>query len=64
LDRVLGVLLDYGWHSLGEIAFRTGDTTASVSARIRDLRKIPFGNYTVDRRRLPDRAGYEYRLIA
>jgi hypothetical protein len=64
LDRVLGVLQDYSWHPLGEIAFRTGDTTASVSARIRDLRKLRFGNHIIDRRRLPDRQGYAYRMVS
>jgi predicted transcriptional regulator len=47
LLRVLDVLADGEPHGLAEIAERTGDPPASVSARIRDLRKLKFGGYTV-----------------
>lgn len=63
LERVYRVLENGEFHSLGEIAFRTGGTTASVSARIRDLRKTRYGMHYITRRRLPA-GGFEYRLVA
>lgn len=62
--RVYDVLRDGQWHTLGEIAERTGDPEASISARIRDLRKDEFGRLDIGRRRRGDpRAGlFEYRL--
>jgi hypothetical protein len=50
LGRVRTLMLDGCWRSLQEIADSTGDPPASVSARLRDLRKPRFGNYTVDRK--------------
>lgn len=53
------------WLTLAEISARTGDPQASVSARLRDLRKPKFGGYDVQRRRRgPAKNGlFEYRLI-
>lgn len=50
-NRVLAVMRDGCWHTLPELAAATGDPEASISARIRDLRKERFGSYIVDRRR-------------
>lgn len=50
-NRVLAVMKDGAWHTLPELAAATGDPEASISARIRDLRKARFGGYVVDRRR-------------
>ena len=61
LNRVRDVLFDGNWHTLQELNERCGGTTASVSARVRDLRKKRFGEYNVERRCV--RAGlWEYRL--
>ena len=62
LDRVrTRVLEDRGWHSLAELGAQTGIPEASISARIRDLRKSRFGSYTIARRRRS--AGtFEYHL--
>lgn len=51
------------WHTLHELSEKTGGSEASVSARLRDLRKPAFGSHVVDRRR---RAGglHEYKLVA
>ena len=51
LGRVYGVMRGGDWHTLDELVTRCGGTTASVSARLRDLRKSRFGGYTVERRR-------------
>lgn len=69
-ERVARVMADGQWRSLGEIQaaierrFDTHDPQASISARLRDLRKEKFGGYTVERqRRGQGKKGlYEYRL--
>jgi hypothetical protein len=38
------------WRTLADIAAATGHPEASVSARLRDLRRPQFGGYTVERR--------------
>jgi hypothetical protein len=63
-QRVFDALADGAWRTLREIAAKTGDPEASISARLRDLRKLAFGGHKVDRRRRGDpKAGvWEYRL--
>lgn len=63
-QRVVDLISDGEWRTLAEIAATTGDPEASVSARLRDLRKAKFGRHEIDRRqRDPDVPGlYEYRL--
>lgn len=65
LARVRGVMVDGMWRTLSEISGLTGDPEASVSARLRDLRKPKFGAWVVQRRRRgPPRDGlHEYRLL-
>lgn len=60
--RVYDIVNDGSWHTLREIADRTGDPEASVSARLRDLRNM--FSLTVDRRRRGDekRGLFEYRV--
>lgn len=62
--RVYDLMRDGTWRTLREIAAATGDPEASVSARLRDLRKAAFGGFTVERRRRGEpKAGiWEYRL--
>lgn len=50
LVRVKAAMGDAEWRTLGEIASITGDPEASVSARLRDLRKAKFGGHLVDRK--------------
>lgn len=61
LGRVFSLMADGRWRTLAQIRERVGGSEASVSARLRDLRKRPFGAYTVEHRRV---AGglWEYRL--
>lgn len=61
LDRVRELMIDRQWRTLETIASKTGGSEASVSARLRDLRKPDHGGYQVDRRRV---AGglFEYRV--
>jgi hypothetical protein len=53
------------WLTLGELAERTGDPEASISAQLRHLRKPRFGSHVVDkRRRGAESSGlWEYRMI-
>lgn len=61
-QRVLAYMSDGKWWTLAELAQRTGDPEASVSARIRDLRKPKFGGYKVAREYV-ERGLFRYRLI-
>src|SRR6266446_4572717 len=49
-NRVLAVMRDGREHTLAEIALITRDPEASVSARLRDLRKPRFGGHNIQRR--------------
>ncbi len=63
LQRVLVVMQVGGrWRTLQEIASITGDPEASVSARIRDLRKPKFGGHQVEHRRRDGAGLWEYKL--
>jgi len=66
LGRVFNLMADGKWRTLGEIAAALADPEASVSARLRDLRKPKFGNYKVPRRRRGSvKAGlWEYCLLS
>lgn len=62
LYSVLEVMKDNKWRTLPELAQATQSPEASVSARLRDLRKPRFGSHTVERQYL--RKGlFQYRLI-
>lgn len=52
--RVWDVMADGVWRTLREISAVTGDPEASISARLRDLRRPEFGGFRVDRRRRGD----------
>lgn len=66
LARVLDCMKDGQWRTLREIAHATGDPEASVSARLRDFRKQPFGGHEMDAERIPSidrpRGTWRYRL--
>jgi len=63
LARVADALADGRWWTLAALAERTGDPEASVSARIRDLRKGRFGGYDVLAERATDGGTWRYRLV-
>ena len=62
LHDVRGLMLDAQWRTLGEIAAATGHPEASVSARLRDLRKPRWGSHRVERQYV-ERGLYRYRVI-
>jgi hypothetical protein len=65
LNSVRALMLDDAWRTLGEIAALLNAPEASVSARLRDLRKVRNGAYSVLRRRRGNvyRGLFEYRVI-
>ena len=61
---VFSLMLDGVWRTLREISDATGFPEASVSARLRDMRKKRFGEHTVNhRRREEGRGTWEYRVV-
>lgn len=63
LSAVRDLMRDGSWRTLGQIAEATGFPEASLSARLRDLRKPDFGSLRVEKRRVPGGNGlYEYRV--
>ena len=65
LSQVRALCLDGVWRTLREISLALEAPEASVSARLRDLRKPRFGEHEVMRRRRGDpRSGlHEYRVL-
>lgn len=61
-ERVLAVMQDHQPHTLGEIAERTGDPEASVSAQLRHLRKPRFGSHKIAKQHLGNGL-YQYQLV-
>ena len=63
LDAVRDLMADGRWRTLGEIAEKLGYPEASISARLRDLRKVKFGGCTVERQRRHEQGLFEYRTV-
>ena len=65
LSIVWNVMKAGHWMTLARLASLTKQPEASVSARLRDLRKDRFGSHTVERRRRGAASDglWEYRLI-
>lgn len=62
LHSVHDLMLDGQWRTLERISDETGEPVASVSARLRDLRKPKFGGYRVDREYM-SRGVWRYRVV-
>ena len=65
MQRIYSLMADQKFRTLDEISRLTGDPAASVSAQLRNLRKVQFGNHTINRRARGERSHglYEYQLI-
>lgn len=63
LASVRRLMADGRWRLLSEIAAETGAPEASISARLRDLRKAKFGALTVERDYVGDGL-WQYRVLA
>lgn len=62
IDRVMLAIKDGQWKTLEEVSEITGDTTPSISARLRDLRKKKFGGHTILKRKVNDNL-FEYKIV-
>lgn len=65
-DRALALMSDGQWRTLAQVHEQIGGTEASVSARLRDFRKIEFGGYCMESLRDPKqgrRGLWWYRLL-
>lgn len=60
-DRLFNAMRDERWHTSSALVRAVGDNWASVSARVRDLRKPKFGAHLVERRYLGN-GMWSYRL--
>lgn len=63
---VWNLMIDGEWRTLRGIADATGHPEASVSARLRDFRKVPWGGHEVEAEREPSLLGdgtWRYRLV-
>lgn len=64
LGQVRLLMLSGAWFTLEDLEQQLGYPQASISARLRDLRKEKFGKFNIERRRVPDADGlHEYRLV-
>ncbi len=65
LERVLELMKDENWRTIHEIAKIVEGSEASVSARLRDLRKPKFGSYVVCKRQRGTRSDglFEYQIL-
>ena len=57
LAAVFKAVSDGQWWTLAQLSAEVDAPEASVSARLRDLRKPKFGGYLVERRRVPNGNG-------
>lgn len=61
LAKVKAIVADGAWYSLADLSLLAEAPEASVSARLRDLRKLKFGGHTINRRRISGGL-HEYRM--
>lgn len=65
IRKVFDLMQDAKWRTLVEIERKIKQPQASISARLRDLRKERFGGHTVNRRTRDERKRgcFEYQLV-
>jgi hypothetical protein len=61
-QRVFNLMKGGFWWTLSDLEETTGYSSASISARIRDMRKDRFGGHNVERRYVAN-GEWEYRLL-
>lgn len=59
---VLAIMSTKQWWTLSQLSMFTGFPEASVSARLRDLRKPKFGGYTIEREYVR-KGQWRYRMV-
>ncbi len=62
--RVYRAMCDGHWRTLSEIEQMTGDPQASISAQLRNLKKLDFGSHQLEKRARGERTFglWEYKL--
>lgn len=60
--KVISLMADGKWRTLKEISEVSGGSEASVSARLRDLRRPEYGSNIVDRYHTATRGTFQYRV--
>jgi hypothetical protein len=63
LQSVFSLMSDKEWHTIPELAYVLRAPEASISARLRDLRKSKFGAHIVEREYVI-RGLWKYRVAA
>lgn len=64
-DRILALMLDGQWRTLGQIETATGYPRSSISAQLRHTKKRRFGSYRVEKQRTDLHPGlWLYRVLA
>lgn len=63
VGRVFEAMKDGRRYTLRQLSGSLDIPEASVSARIRDLRKPEFGGHVIEKHALGGRRGYAYRLV-
>ena len=63
LQSVFSLMNDKEWHTIPELAYVLRAPEASISARLRDLRKSKFGAHIVEREYVI-RGLWKYRVAA
>lgn len=63
--KIADLMKDEKWRTLEEIESSIDEPQSSISAQLRNLRKVRFGQHTVNKRRRGDRTNglFEYQLI-
>lgn len=61
-SAVLGLMVDYAWRTVAQIAAELGIRESTAGAKLRDLRKPAYGGFTVQAEKLPHSAEYRFRL--
>ena len=62
IKRIYDLMRDGKWRTLKQIEDATGDPPASISAQLRNLRKVSFGSHVIEREHLGDGL-YAYRIF-
>lgn len=57
IEVIKNILLDYQWHTLEELNRRSGIPEATISARIRELKRI----FNIEKRQIKN-GKWEYRI--
>ena len=61
-DSIFALMRDGAWRTLADIESKTGYRSASISAQLRNMRKIRFGAHLVNKRYVSNGL-YEYQLL-